>query len=607
LIFTFQHKKGIPKSTTSTLELDECLVPLAVCEQLVFCPEQSLSYLYKYLQHPSVKSAQIIRQVDTTQLPSLIRGTYIFNRYLQIPYEEEYMNSKPAQAKASPQTKMPPQANNQQTSSSEPHLPKMGRSGKFLSLMNPFKPKEIPAPTNYSNYFVTKARLVNDAMHIKFVLARKPVIVHPKREDSETCGFVFGVDEAFTDAHSSINLLQECNIPFVFLTNGSEATEKDCITELGKKFHVDNLDESQFIQASTPFKALVPQYKDKNILVIGAGAREVARAYGFKNVLTGADIHSVHHGTTFSEITCSFYQGYGSDSNDYILNTDGKLQISAIFIFSDLDSQSRDFDLQLITDLLLSSKGVIGSVSEWNGQDSFPNRGYGQDDQPAIYFSNSNSAFKTALEDFWARKTENARFPQVGKPPRSMFELANQSLQAQNQKINGTDAKEMKKIYMVTSTFSTEMMKGANDLNWTTILLRRNGEPTPDSSPRCAPSISIRGGLQDAIKYAMPAPSIGLKFNCKFTVGASESEEEESFEISKQDLGPEFSFGPKRESFETIGSESSVDLKKAESSASSAPDKSDEEEKRELVHELELIPHVSGDWPPMLTGAQEME
>jgi hypothetical protein len=51
-------------------------------------------------------------------------------------------------------------------------------------------------------------------------------------------------------------------------------------------------------------------------------------------------------------------------------------------------------------------------------------------------------------------------------------------------------------------------------------------------------------------------------------------------------------------------------LDKKSSSASSAPDKSDEEEKkkkREVVHELEPIPHVSGDWPPMLTGAQEME
>jgi HAD superfamily hydrolase (TIGR01450 family) len=481
--------------------------------------------------------------------------------------------------------------------------------------MNPFKPKDKSNPT--TNYFITKARFMNDAIHVKFIPAQKPVIIHPKREDNETCGFVFGVDETFTDAHSSISLLQESNIPFVFLTNGSEVTEKDCITELGNKLHVENLDESQFIQSSTPFKALVPQYKDKNILVVGARAREVAKAYGFKNVLTGADIHSVHHGTTFSEITCSSFQSYSSDCNDYILNADGRLQISAVFIFSNLDSQSRDLDLQLIADLLLSSKGIIGTVSEWNGQDSFPNRGYGQDGQPRIYFSNSNSAFKTALEEFWAKKPENARFPQVGKQSRSMFELANESLQAQNQKINGMDAKEVKKTYMVSSisTSTPEMMKGANDLSWTSILLLLQNQHTPDSSPRCAPSISIRGGIQDAIKYAMSAPSIRPKFNCKFILGANESEEEkDSFEIEKQDLGPEFSFGPERESFETVSeSENSEgmddNLDKKSSSASSAPDKNDEEkeEKRELVHELESIPHVSGDWPPMLTGAQEME
>jgi ribonucleotide monophosphatase NagD (HAD superfamily) len=465
--------------------------------------------------------------------------------------------------------------------------------------MNPFKPKEKPAS---GNYFMTKAHLVNNSMHIK----RKPVPIHPKIEDNETCGFVFTVDEAFTDMDSSLRRLQESKIPFVFLANGGGATDMDSVCELEKNLHLDDLDEVQFIQSSTPFKALVSQYEDKNILVIGAGAKKVAKEYGFKNVLTGADIHSVHHGTTFSEITCSSYQSYGVDnfSKDYVLNSDGKLQISTIFIFSDLDSESRDLDLQLVTDLLLSSKGIIGTVSEWNGQDSFPNRGYGQDSQPTIFFSNSESAFKTALEEFWAVKTDNARFPQVGKPSHSMFELTNLSLQAQNQQIDGTDAKEVKKIYLVNSTFSPEMIKGGNDLGWTSILLLRLNQHTPDSSPRCAPSISIQGGIQDAIKYAMSAPSTKPKSN-KFIIGASSSES--SFEISRQDFGPEFSFGPVRQSFETVGSrsESEVDLKKAESSASSAPDKSDEE-KEGVKNELGPIPFVSGDWPPMLTGAQEM-
>ena len=62
------------------------------------------------------------------------------------------------------------------------------------------------------------------------------------------------------------------------------------------------------------------------------------------------------------------------------------LRISAIFVFND----PRDWalDTQLLLDLLLSSKGILGTLSPRNNNPNLPNRGYQTDTQPTLYFSN---------------------------------------------------------------------------------------------------------------------------------------------------------------------------------------------------------------------------
>ena len=82
------------------------------------------------------------------------------------------------------------------------------------------------------------------------------------------------------------------------------------------------------------------------------------------------------------------------------------LQFSAIFVFND----PRDWalDSQIILDLLLSEKGILGTYSDKNGDASLPNNGWQQDNQPKLFFSNPDL--------FWAGKIfrPSISLPRIG-------------------------------------------------------------------------------------------------------------------------------------------------------------------------------------------------
>ena len=67
-------------------------------------------------------------------------------------------------------------------------------------------------------------------------------------------------------------------------------------------------------------------------------------------------------------------------------NPDKSLKIDAIFVFND----PRDWalDTQIFLDLMMSKNGVLGTLSEKNGDKSLPNNGWQQDGQPKLIYSN---------------------------------------------------------------------------------------------------------------------------------------------------------------------------------------------------------------------------
>jgi len=181
------------------------------------------------------------------------------------------------------------------------------------------------------------------------------------------------------------------------------------------------------------------------------------------------------------------------------------LKVDAIFIFND----PRDWalDTQIILDLLMSHSGHLGSLSSKNGNANLPNRGYLQDTQPPLYFSNPDlfwaaayhlprlgqGGFKAALEGVWKAVTNGANLEQrmFGKPFQPTFAFAERRLQSHRQMLLGKGKTRigmqgLKRVYMVGDNPESDIL-GANQYRsetgseWLSILVRsgvyNGGEP----------------------------------------------------------------------------------------------------------------------------------
>lgn len=198
------------------------------------------------------------------------------------------------------------------------------------------------------------------------------------------------------------------------------------MAELSAKLGV-GLDTSNFVQSHTPYQLLateapvsvplspLPLYlkqvvgtqslKDSTVLVLGSDAsqaRRIARGYGFQSVVTPGDILNAHPEIFPFDPLSEFYRKqeilplpkpiYDPKKSD--LKLEECLKIDAILVFND----PRDWavDIQLITDLLVSHRGYLGTYSKRNGDLSHPAKNRWQNDgQPAVVFSNVDLLWST--------------------------------------------------------------------------------------------------------------------------------------------------------------------------------------------------------------------
>lgn len=215
-------------------------------------------------------------------------------------------------------------------------------------------------------------------------------------------------------------------------------------------------------------------------------------SYGFTNVLTPADIimacphimpfvHSLNHYASFARPLPRPLQQ--EDRNNRSPPLESRLKIDAILVFND----SRDWalDIQIILDLLLSQGGVLGTTSRLNNDESLPNRGFQQDGQPPLYFSNPDllwaahyhlprlgqGGFREALEGVWNALTggEGAGVKlqkhMFGKPHQATFEFAEKRLIEHREKMFGLRGDEEGKsenglrcVYMVGGMSSYQLI-----------------------------------------------------------------------------------------------------------------------------------------------------
>lgn len=185
---------------------------------------------------------------------------------------------------------------------------------------------------------------------------------------------------------SSLLQLERENIPFILLTNSGGELEASRAAKLSKLLGM-YISPKQVILGHTPFSNLVDDQGNlryEPILVIGGGpngeeSRTIARTYGFENVFTPADIIAA----------CSAIWPYPHNyTSNSVRQLPPTLKFRAILIFN----TPLDWGpvLQIIMELLLSSGGQLGTQSSKNGDTGLPNSGYLQDDQPQLYFSNSD-------------------------------------------------------------------------------------------------------------------------------------------------------------------------------------------------------------------------
>lgn len=299
--------------------------------------------------------------------------------------------------------------------------------------------------------------------------------------------------------------LQSSNIPFIFLTNGGGKSELARIQDLRDRLRIPSLREDAIVQSHTPFRDL-KHLHDKNVLVIGGDGgkcREVAQSYGFKSVILPGDIWASRNDVwPFANNFSSYYSKFVKP-----LPTTDNLKIDAIFAFND----PRDFglDLALTVDLLLSSKGVLGTLSPKNNDDALPNRGYQQDGQPELYFSNpdlwwANSyplsrlgqgAFREALEGVWAAITGGPaagvtlQREVMGKPYQKTYEFAERLLVQNRERLSAESRHKLpplRKVFMIGDNPESDIA-GANNfksplgIEWVSVLVEtgvwRGGKP----------------------------------------------------------------------------------------------------------------------------------
>ncbi|KAI0134668.1 HAD-like domain-containing protein [Xylariales sp. AK1849] len=370
--------------------------------------------------------------------------------------------------------------------------------------------------------------MVSDDQTLNFETKKFFDALEDDTAEASTIAFALDIDGVLVKgktpvpgARETIKKLQESDIPFIFLTNGGGLTEKAHVARVGQRLDL-TLDENQFVQSHTPFFDLVPKYKDSHILVLGGhgnNVRDLALAYGFNKVLTSSDLMAewadIH---PFPELTKAHHVEHGRR-----LEQPHSVEIAAILVWS----SPRDWclDLQVITDLLLSSGGKFNKKSDKAGDISLPNNGYLQDGQPKLYFCNpdfewatqhehprfAQGAFREALKGVWAYATKgraNLEYTVIGKPMNATFTYGERTLQAYNDQLNQRRdrPRRIRRVYMIGDNPESDI-RGANSFTshmgaeWKSILVE-SGVHEPGTKPAYLPDF-IAKDIKEAVEEVM--------------------------------------------------------------------------------------------------------
>ncbi|KAI0999648.1 hypothetical protein K3495_g8549 [Podosphaera aphanis] len=330
---------------------------------------------------------------------------------------------------------------------------------------------------------------------------------------ADTFAFAFDIDgvlirggRPIPEAIEAMKVLNGDNeygikVPYIFLTNGGGKTESERCIDLSRQLDIE-VSPAQFICGHTPMREMVEKYE--TVLVVGGEGekcREVAEAYGFKDVVTPGDI------IKFNEATTPFRRLTNEERANSRIRDFSKTKIDAIFVFA--DSREWASDIQIMLDLVMSKGGYIGTLSE-----TF-------DEGPTIYFSHNDivwsaahdnvrlgmGALRKIVETLFKDlcKTKELETIAFGKPQIGTFEFATRLLQQWRKDEHGIN-RPPETVYFVGDTPESDI-RGTNMFNekakndWYSILVG-TGVYKSGTEPAYLPRVTVDTVL-DAVHHGL--------------------------------------------------------------------------------------------------------
>lgn len=257
--------------------------------------------------------------------------------------------------------------------------------------------------------------------------------------------------------------------PVAFLTNGGGHTESARATSLSSMFDVP-VRESQVVLAHSPMRAYADTYNKRNdTCVVTVGPPEcahVAKMYGFERVI---DVERLAQASAPAVPFARFAHLRELSQREKEV---ARMQVAAVFVMAD----SRDWgrDVQMLVDILAS--------------DGSRNRPPVEEQVVDLYFSNpditfpneyhlprlAGGAFRVALDAVFERVTgRKLRAVQFGKPHDPNYELAEQVLRTQAERLGFCGESALHRVYAVGDNPLSDV-RGANARGgpWVSVLVR---------------------------------------------------------------------------------------------------------------------------------------
>ncbi|KAF9112028.1 hypothetical protein BGX27_004113 [Mortierella sp. AM989] len=276
------------------------------------------------------------------------------------------------------------------------------------------------------------------------------------------------------------------------------------------------INAEQMVVSHSPMRALVPLYKDSNVMVVGgkgSSCKHVALEYGFKNVVTPEEVHLVHP-SVCPLSTCEARPVPISEG--YLQNVEKP--IDAVMVFHDSVDWGRD--LQLCLDALASKGGALGTIKDSADLHSTTQSVPIYFSNPDIVWSNEypvprfgQGTFKICLEKIYKAMTnQELVYTTFGKPMSNTYKYADTLLNMLAPLPIGPNGQPTKRTVYAIGDNPYSDIAGANAHGWDSVLVRTGVfRPNGFENHSVHPATAVVDHVEDAVRWIIAKEKMKLQ------------------------------------------------------------------------------------------------